>query len=165
VRALGPHQGALAQAVHQLKYRAVADLARELATRLQPALTPDQTLVPVPLHPDRERERGFNQAQLLAVALARGSGLPLARALVRTRPTRSQVGLSAAARRQNVQGAFAALPPVPPRAVLIDDVITTGATLRECARALRQAGAQQVSALVVAFAPLPAARSAPPQIA
>jgi len=117
-------------------------------------------IVPVPLHPRRQRERGFNQAD----ELARGLRLPVARVLRRTRPTVSQVKLPAEQRRLNVLDAFAlGLPVVRGRiVVLIDDVTTTGATLDACATALLDGGAREVRALTaarVATAPRSAHRS------
>jgi ComF family protein len=117
-------------------------------------LTAGAVLVPVPLHPRRRRERGFNQADLLAAELSRRADLRVAgAALVRRIDTPSQTGLSAAARRANVAGAFA----VRRRAqvagrvvVLVDDVLTTGATARACARVLVQAGATEVRLLTAA---------------
>ena len=113
--------------------------------------------MPVPLHPRRRAERGYNQSELLARALAPRLALGVAAgALVRRKDTAPQTGLSAAARRQNVSGAFAvrrrAL--VVDRAViLVDDVLTTGATARACALALRAAGAREVRLLTVARVP------------
>jgi len=126
----------------------VRALAREAAARapLDPAV-----VVPVPQHPRRLRARGFSPAALLAREVARARGLPLLpAALVRTRDTPSQTGLSRAARARNVAGAFR--PALAPGGVvaLVDDVTTTGATLAEAARALRRAGARQVVAICVA---------------
>jgi len=108
-------------------------------------------LVPVPLHPKRIRDRGFNQSLLLAQAFP---GTPLAReALVRTRHTPPQVGLSPKERRDNVKGAFAVTDPARVKdksVLLIDDLYTTGSTVKECARVLRKAGASRVEVLTVA---------------
>lgn len=125
-----------------------------------PARDPD-ALVPVPLHGRRLRQRGFNPALGLARQIARERGLavvPLA--LARVRDTPSQTGLSRTARRRNVRGAFRATGPFEGTLWLVDDVVTTGATLAEAARALRRAGARQVLALCAARTPAPAA-SAP----
>jgi ComF family protein len=109
-------------------------------------------LVPVPLARARERERGFNQAVLLAERLGERVGVRVRpRWLVRLRATAAQSDLAATERRANVAGAFGAAPAVAGRhVVVIDDVITTGATVSECARALRTAGARRVGVLAVA---------------
>jgi ComF family protein len=157
---LGPYEGSLRAVLHELKYRGRRRVAGRLAEEMlaSPAvrrlLGADAVLVPVPLHPRRRRERGFNQSELLAAELARRTGLRVAPgALVRRRDTSPQAGLTAAARRANVEGAFA----VRQRAkvsgrpvVLVDDVFTTGATARGCARLLRAAGAADVRVLTVA---------------
>ena len=131
---------------------AAGELARRAAGR---AGEPPDLVVPVPLHPRRLRRRGFNPAGLLAGAIARGAGLRLAAALLeRRRDTPSQTGLSAAARRRNVAGCMRARRAVPERIWLVDDVLTTGATAREAARALRAAGARSVLALAAARTPL-----------
>jgi len=152
-------EGPLREAIHGFKYegaRALAPLLGEmlyagwLAARL-----PGEVVVPVPLHPRRLRERGYNQSQLLARELARLAGLRLDdRTLRRERHTRPQVTLNAAERRANVEGAFGCGPALAGEAVLlVDDVFTTGATLAACAAALKAAGARSVWALTLARAP------------
>jgi len=116
-----------------------------------------QMLVPVPLHPDRLRERGYNQALELARPLARVLRVPLkANLLERTRATPAQTNLDAKTRRRNMRGAFTinatGLPPAA-HVALIDDVMTTGATLRECARVLKRAGVARVDVWALARAP------------
>ena len=131
----------------------VRALAREAAARA-PGPPPD-LVVPIPLHPRRLRARGFNPACELARAIARPARLRLAPgALARLRDTPSQTGLERAARRRNVRGAFRARGPVPPRIWLVDDVVTTGSTLAEAARALRRAGARRVVGVCAARTPL-----------
>ncbi len=110
----------------------------------------------VPLHRARLRERGYNQALELLRPLARALDLPLLRdGLVRTRGTAAQTGLDAAARRRNLRGAFAvpAGTRLPAHVALVDDVMTTGSTLREAARGLRRAGVARVDAWALARAP------------
>jgi ComF family protein len=143
-------------AVHSLKFDAMPDLAQPLGDRLYRRLealpwTIDM-LVPVPLHPQRLHERGYNQAQLLCETLAMQSGLPvITAALTRQLATRPQVGLNAEQRHDNMRDAFAAVGElVAGRTVLlIDDVFTTGATLDSCAQALLHAGASAVYGLTV----------------
>jgi ComF family protein len=157
---LGPYEGVLRVAVHELKYRARRRVAGRISDAMmgeasvRSVLAGAEALVPVPLHPRRQRKRGFNQSELLADALGRRAGIVVAaQALVRRQDTRSQTGLSAAARRANVRGAFA----VRRRAqvagrtvVLVDDVLTTGATASACAQVLRAAGAREVRLLTAA---------------
>lgn len=135
-------------------------------------------IVPVPLHPSRRRERGFNQAQLLAgglvKALGRGSAAPAQRVvsecLCRKRATPPQTGLSLTARRENLRGAFEVVKAESIRertVVIVDDVMTTGATLSACARTLKNAGAARVIGLTLARATpqFPDIVSAPDDIA
>jgi ComF family protein len=147
----------LARAVRALKFRghrAVADTLGEAMARVLPGGSHD-LVVPVPLHVARLRERGYNQAGLLAHALARATRLRVVPdGLVRRRPTPSQADLDAIARRTNVHGAFAAARRVDGAAVvLVDDVLTTGATADACARALRDGGARRVSVVTVGRTP------------
>lgn len=135
---------------------AAGRLASQLmAQALADAPRPD-ALVPVPLHRARLRRRGYDQALELARPLARALDLRvLGDRLVRTRATDAQSRLDADARRRNLQGAFAVRPgaALPPHVALVDDVMTTGATLRAAAQALRCAGVQRVDAWVCARAP------------
>jgi len=117
----------------------------------------DALLVPVPLHPLRRLERGYDQALLLARAVGRAVDLDVSRALVRRRSTRVQGAPGSPSRTANVRGAFrldnSAEPSVAGRAVwLVDDVVTSGATANECARVLRRAGARRVDVLALARA-------------
>ncbi len=160
--ATGRFEPPLRPAVHALKYRGVRALAEPLALRLAAAwqergLLAD-LIVPVPLHPSRQAARGYNQAALLANALASRltPPLPVAEALVvRSRATPPQVALTFRERQANVRGAFACRGDTHGRRILlIDDVCTTGATLEACGSALRAAGAHAVYGLVVARAAL-----------
>jgi ComF family protein len=160
--------GAIARTVTRLKYERRPDLARPLGDLLAGALDgrarPERgcVVVPVPLHPHRLAERGFNPAALIGRRVARRFDVDLwPLALRRTRPTRAQATLDRTERHANVEAAFAARHPerIRGRAVLlIDDVRTTGATLEACAAALRCAGAADVRTAVVARAE----RNAPP---
>ena len=132
----------------------VRSLAREAAHRA-PEPRPD-LVVPIPLHPRRLRHRGFNPAALLARHIARAKGARVApTALRRLRDTPSQTGLGRRQRRRNVAEAFACKRPMPPRIWLVDDVVTTGATLEEAARVLKRAGARHVTAICAARTPAP----------
>ncbi len=166
-RALGPYVGGipgneLARAVQHLKYRGRRSLAAPLAELLArhypfAPFADDALVVPVPLHLARLRARGYNQATLLARGLARRRRLAFApRLLERCRATVEHATLGAAARRANVQGAFRVRPgsAVAGRTViLVDDVLTTGATADACARVLRAAGARAVHAYTVGHTP------------
>ena len=156
-RSAAVHSGALREAIHHLKYQGRRELAGPLGDVLiaywRNLAVPVDLVVPVPLHASRERERGYNQAGLLADTLACRAQLQLNDGdLVRTRDTPPQVGLRADERRANVQDAFVWTgPPLTGLTVLlIDDVCTTGATLEACARELRLGGADSVWALTLA---------------
>lgn len=115
-----------------------------------------QAIMPVPLHPSRLRQRGYNQALELAKPLAKSLGVPLLRdALQRTRATGAQTELAAVQRRRNVRGAFAVCnrDALPEHIAVLDDVFTTGATLGECARVLKRAGVTRVDVWALARAP------------
>ena len=156
----GSYEGVLRELIHLYKYGRVKTLARPLAGLLARALPRDEcfdAVTPVPLHWRRLWSRGFNQSELLARALARGSGIPMVRALRRTRSTASQAGLGGSARRKNVAAAFRvrrlgglARKLAGRRILLIDDVLTTGATATACANALKGAGTARVAVLTVA---------------
>ena len=151
-------EGAVREAVHQLKYRnlraATGLFAAWLADYLARYPLPGDVLVPVPLHPRRLRERGYNQSALLARELGKVTGLPVSdNVLVRTVNTSPQArAASVAARRRNVAGSFASrdrqLEGL--SVLLIDDVATTGSTLNDCARALKAGGAVSVWGLTLA---------------
>jgi ComF family protein len=149
------HGGALAEAIHRLKYEGHCELARPLGVLFEGAAPPRvDVLVPIPLHPRRLRERGFDQARLLADAAGRRFSVPVRPLLVRVRETGQQVGRDRAARERNVRGAFAADGRVRGlRVCLVDDVLTTGATASAAALALLQAGAARVEVRTLARAP------------
>lgn len=161
-RAAARYGDLVRETIHAFKFGGRRGLANPLGDLLAglglgalPGAAPD-VLVPVPLHPRRARERGYNQALLLARRLERAWGVPVvADALIRAVPTRPQTDLDAAARRRNVRDAFAVRRPAliaGRHVVLVDDVLTTGATAGECARSLTRAGAAAVGVLTVARA-------------
>ena len=158
------YRGPLRGIIHAFKYerrRSLAGpLARLMAAAAHEVLHDAACVVPVPLHPWKRLTRGFNQAAVLAAGL----GPPVVHALWRPRWRRPQVGLPAAQRRRNVQGAFAPSPWLRERqratfvagrvVVLVDDVRTTGATLAACAHVLSSIGAGEVRCLTLAQAPI-----------
>jgi ComF family protein len=152
------YQGPLRRALAGLKYGGAARVAGPLAIRASArlgglaALAPGAALVPVPVHVDRFRQRGYNQAALLARGLAAACRLPLADVLTRRRATTQQHRLDRAARLRNLREAFAIQPDArpPPLVILVDDILTTSATLEACAGVLRDAGARRVLGFAVA---------------
>lgn len=156
------HSGPLREAIHQFKYQDLRSLAGPLGelmaegwTVLAPAHAVPDVIVPVPLHPSRQRQRGYNQAALLARELGACLHHPVVEdALVRTRPTTPQVDLNAEERRANVHGAFECRGTrlSGQRVLLVDDVYTTGSTLESASVALREAGTLSVWAYTLARA-------------
>ncbi len=156
VYCFGGYEGVLRELVHLLKFGGVRTLARPMGRYLSAVLPREErfdAIVPMPLHWRRRWQRGFNQAELLSLELARCTGIPVRRLVRRTRPTAQQAGLSNARRRSNVTGAFAvrrgtSLKGL--RILLVDDVMTTGATAAACSLALKRAGAARVALLALA---------------
>jgi ComF family protein len=159
-RSVGKYEGALRASVLRLKHEphVATRLARLLfETQRRPPLDAATRVVPIPLHRERERERGFNQATIIARALAAQTHLPLDEWSVArtTHSERHRAGMDARARRETVEDAFRVVRPrlvAGERVLLVDDVLTTGATVSACARALKAAGALEVFVLTVARA-------------
>ena len=148
-----PYEDAARELIRCLKFDCVMDAARGLGMEMAACLDGKDfdALVPVPLHPDRLLERGFNQAELLADVVGEQKGAPVLPALMRLRETGQQAKLEKERRIKNMEGAFQTCERVRGlRLLLVDDVCTTGATARECARALYASGAKGVSLLVAA---------------
>ncbi len=156
------HRDEAQRILRRLKYGGGRHLAEPLARQAMPtlrqllAITGPAPLVPVPLHHARQRDRGYNQAALLAAALARRAGVVVWPAIVRSRATDRQHGLDRATRLRNLRHAMTFDPrtardPVRPRsAIVVDDILTTGATLESCAVILRAAGVEQVYGFAIA---------------
>jgi ComF family protein len=163
-----PFSGVIRRALHELKYggetRLAVPLGHAVARRWARAGAGGDVIVPVPVHAERRRRRGYDQAELIARIVAEDLGLAFAPILARARATTAQFDLDRSTRATNVRGAFALRPgpavesadgsPTRPLAgrwiVLVDDVVTTGATLSACAEPLLAAGALGVSAVTVA---------------
>ena len=158
----GFYEDELRKLIHLFKYGRIETLARPLGRLLVRALPREQSfdvIVPMPLHWRKRWQRGFNQSLLLAREIARRTHLPVRNALRRVRPTAPQAGLTSAKRRANVSGAFQASCRAKNlraleggRVLLIDDVMTTGATAASAARALKRAGARHITLLTLARA-------------
>ena len=155
------YEGPARALVRALKFRGavrlVDTMAAQMAANAPPGVLEGRSLVPVPLHAARRRRRGFNQAEKLAHALARRTGLQVDDCLERTYGSAhaSQVGMTRDGRLAALEGSIRLRPgaPVPLRPLLVDDVVTTGATLAACAAALASAGVREVGAVVYARTP------------
>ena len=146
----GAYEGVLRELIHLYKYGKIKTLARPLSVLLTQALPRDEAfdaVVPVPLYWRRRLQRGFNQADLLARGLARRTGIPVVNALRRVRPTSTQAGLSNRSRRQNVVRAFRSRNVEGKRILLVDDVMTTGATAASCALGSQTSGREPSCAI------------------
>jgi len=157
IRAAFFYRGPMPALIHGFKYRGRKDAARAAGRWMArhlcrfPELAGAEALVAVPLHWRKLRQRGYNQAEILAEALGAEAGLPVLNLLKRTVSTRPQWDLDRDSRLLNLSGAFAARPQARNRRLLlIDDVCTSGTSLEECGRALRRAGAAEVNAFVLA---------------
>ncbi len=160
-RALGFYSEPWLPLIHALKYQGKKSLAKIFGRSMSGLLNSDpmlkqaDALVPIPLHSARKRERGFNQAELLSLEISDQTGIPILNALKRKKNTKSQITLDPKERIENMQGAFIIKDKqmvINKRVILIDDVITTGATISSAAQVLQNAGAQEVYGLVVARA-------------
>ncbi len=159
IRSVALFKGVLREAIHGLKYENVRDLAGCLGDMLADYWRDHNwsadALVPVPLHPRRQRERGYNQSLLLAKRVESETGVPVVSGVLRRhRYTMSQTHLGASERRENVAGAFSCVDDrlAGKSVVLVDDVCTTGSTLESCSVALYTGGARSVRALTLARA-------------
>jgi ComF family protein len=156
VYSYGSYEGTLRQLVHLFKYGGVRPLAGTFGKFLAQALpreTSFDVIVPMPLHWFKQWQRGFNQADVLAREIGKKWHVPLRNVIRRRRATVPQAGLTNAKRRANVRGAFSTARGKPlqgMRVLLVDDVVTTGATASACARVLKRAGAAHVALLALA---------------
>lgn len=152
------YSGPVKRAIAKVKYKWIYDIEQIFVEFLAQNLwrfdlPKDVVLIPVPLHVRRKRWRGFNQAEILAKSLASKFNVEYLELLIRSRETRTQVGLSRDERRKNVKGAFFLSPSVISgrNIILVDDVFTSGSTMAECANVLKRAGAKSVWAMAVAL--------------
>jgi ComF family protein len=150
------YEGPMRRGLAALKYSGASRLAPRLAEACEPTLrtlltiSGPATLVPVPVHIERRRARGYNQAELIARELAHQLGLPMAAILERSRATTKQHRLNRVARLHNLRGAFTVGMSPPPTVIVVDDIITTAATLEACASVLLAAGSRTVYGFAVA---------------
>ena len=158
--------GGVRPMIHALKYRGhaeVGEMLGRMAGRRYPMLSREYDLiVPVPLHPRKQRERGYNQALLIARGLSHVTGIPVCEALIRSTYTESQTGQSYVERKTTMTGRFAlqsAAHPAGVRILLVDDVLTTGATVQAAAEPLAAASAAKIGVLVAAVTRRPSLRT------
>lgn len=155
-RSLGPYGGVLKEAIYLFKYRGCRDMSECFGQLLadvflrEPGLAAVEMLVPVPLSMQKLQARGFNQSELLALKMGRLLALPVNTGLTRVKNTSSQSKLLRQARMENVRGAFSMTGSIRGKVLLIDDILTTGATAGECSRVLTRAGAECVAVLTLA---------------
>jgi ComF family protein len=160
VRSLGTFDDFYQKLIHRFKYDKKVPIGRKLANSMGKEVAKTEgfgdidLIVPVPLHPARQRERGFNQSEILAEGISKATGIPLAEGVLkRKKNTKDQTYLNAQQRAENVRGAFLVKEPYRiegKRVILVDDVMTTGATLNECATTLRNCGAEDIFAATLA---------------
>ena len=160
VYSLGAFDDSYQNLIYAFKYDQLTNLGKRLGTALGEQIKEDKRftgldfLIPVPLHPSRKRKRGFNQSEILTDEISQKIGLPALKDVLRKKKrTKDQTNLNAMQREENVRGAFEIKNKdmvLNKNIVLVDDVITTGATLKECARTLAQAGASRILGLTVA---------------
>ncbi len=159
-------EGCGRQVIHSLKYengrRVAPILAEQALLRLEPAVFEVDAITFIPLHRRKQAGRGYNQAELIARELGRRTKTPVERLLVQRRRTKDQAQLSAEERRENVKGAYGLAPiyrtrrrPLPESVLLVDDVLTTGATSAECCEVLRTSGVAKLKLVTLARAPAP----------
>jgi ComF family protein len=160
-RALGGYTEPFSPLIHALKYQGKKSLAEIFGRGLTGLLNSDPILkqadgiIPIPLHPSRQRERGYNQTELLAKEISSQIGIPIMSALKRKKNTKSQTTLDGVKRQKNMLDAFAVKDNstiLNKKVILIDDVITSGATINSAAQALLNGGAKEVYGLVIARA-------------
>jgi ComF family protein len=161
-RALGAYEGSLQEAIHRWKYEGKTYLTPFFAEWMEEGLNRHwgphslDLLIPVPLHTQRLRERGFNQALLLVKELSRRTGIPYRKTILqKKKPTIPQVNLSGTEREKGLRGAFQVIGKeelLGKSVLLVDDVYTTGATVNECSKVLLRGGAERVNVLTLAHA-------------
>ena len=164
IKTIGPFEAPLSDAIHRLKYSNAQSISRQLGRMMADVAEGKEKykkadmILAVPLHNARKRERGYNQAQLLADQLGKALKIPSRQDIIfRARHTKSQTTLNKEERLRNVEGIFKVKSPEKIKdktIILIDDVLTTGATIGSCGQSLMEAGAKQVLAMTAAAAPL-----------